>query len=52
MNFKKFIDYILGRKRLNVLDTATQIYMFALIYGIYFLAAVVLQQSGLPRAYV
>jgi hypothetical protein len=52
MNFKAFIDYILRRKRLNMLDSATQIYLFSLIYGIYFLAAVILQQSGLPRAYV
>lgn len=52
MNFKAFIDYILRRKRLNMLDSATQIYLFSLIYGIYFLAAVILQQSALPRAYV
>lgn len=52
MNFKAFIDYILRRKRLNLLDSASQIYFFSLVYGIYFLAAVILQQSGLPRAYV
>lgn len=52
INFKSFIDYILRRKRLNMLDSATQIYLFSLVYGIYFLAAVILQQSSLPRAYV
>lgn len=52
MNFKTFIDYILRRRRLSVFDSATQIYLFSIIYGVYFLAAVILQQSGLPRAYV
>ncbi len=52
MNFKAFLDYILRRRRLNKLDSATQIYFFSLVYGVYFLAAVILQQSGLPRAYV
>jgi hypothetical protein len=52
MNFKAFLDYILRRKRLNILDSATQIYFFSLVYGVYFLAAVILQQSGLPRTYV
>lgn len=51
MNFKNFLDYILRRRRLNRLDSATQIYLFSLVYGVYFLAAVILQQSGLPRAY-
>ena len=52
MNFKAFLDYILRRRRLNILGSATQIYFFSLVYGVYFLAAVVLQQCGLPRAYV
>ena len=52
MNFKAFLDYILRRRRLNMLDSATQIYFFSLVYGVYFLAAVILQQCGLPRAYV
>ena len=52
MNFKAFLDYILRRRRLNILDSATQIYFFSLVYGVYFLAAVILQQCGLPRAFV
>jgi len=52
MNLKAFLDYILRRRRLNILDSATQIYFFSLVYGVYFLAAVILQQCGLPRTYV
>jgi hypothetical protein len=52
MNFKAFLDYILRRKRLNILDSATQIYLFSLVYGVYFLAAVILQQAGIPRTFV
>lgn len=51
MNLKAFLDYILRRRRLNILDSATQIYFFSLVYGVYFLAAVILQQCGLPRSY-
>lgn len=51
MNFKAFLDYILRRRRLNILDSATQIYFFSLIYGVYFLSAVILQQSSIPRTY-
>jgi hypothetical protein len=51
MNVKNVLNYITKRK-FNILETETQVYFFSLIYGIYFLAAVILLQSGLPRNFV
>lgn len=52
MNVKNLFDFILRRRRLNILETDTRVFFLSLIYGIYFLSAVVLLQSGLPKEYV
>lgn len=52
MNIKKSFDFILRRKKFNLLQTDTLVLFISELYGIYFLSAVVLLQSGLPRTYV
>lgn len=52
INIKNFIDFILRRRGLNILSTDTLVLLLSEMYGIYFLSAVILLQSGLPRNYV
>ena len=52
INIKNFFDFILRRRRLNILTTDTLVLLLSEMYGIYFLSAVILLQSGLPRTYV
>ena len=52
MNMKHFFDFVLRRRRLNLLTTDTLVLLLSEMYGIYFLSAVILLQSSLPRTYV
>lgn len=52
MNMKNFFDFIFRRRKLNILETDTLVLLLSEMYGIYFLTAAILLQSGLPRAYV
>lgn len=52
INIKKVFDFILRRRRLNLMSTDTLVLLMAEMYGIYFLSAVILLQSSLPRTYV
>lgn len=52
INIKNFFDFVLRRRRLNILSTDTLVLLIAEMYGIYFLSAVILLQSSLPRTYV
>jgi hypothetical protein len=52
INLKNFFNFILRRQRLNILSTDTLVLLISELYGIYFLSAVILLQSGLPRTYV
>ncbi len=52
INMKNFFDFILRRRKLNLLETDTLVLLLSEMYGIYFLSAAILLQSGLPRAYV
>lgn len=52
INVKNFFDLILRRRRLNILSTDTLVLLLSQMYGIYFLSAVILLQSSLPRTYV
>lgn len=52
MNLKNFIDFILRRRGLNMLSTDTLVLLLSEMYGIYFLSAVILLQSGLPRRFM
>ena len=52
MNMKNFFDFIFRRRKLNILETDTLVLLLSEMYGIYFLSAAILLQSGLPRAYV
>lgn len=52
MNIKNFFDYVLRRRRLNIISIDTLVFLLSEMYGIYFLSAVILQQSSLPRTYV
>ena len=52
INIKNFFDLVLRRRRLNIMSTDTLVLLIAEMYGIYFLSAVILLQSGLPRTYV
>lgn len=51
INIKNLFDFIL-RRRLNIMNTDTLVLLLSEMYGIYFLSAVILLQSGLPRTYV
>ena len=52
MNMKNFFDFVLRRRRLNLMTTDTLVLLLSEMYGIYFLSAVILLQSSLPRTYV
>ena len=52
INMKNFFDFIFRRRKLNILETDTLVLLLSEMYGIYFLSAAILLQSGLPRAYV
>lgn len=52
INMKNFFDFIFRRRKLNILSTDTLVLLLSEMYGIYFLSAAILLQSGLPRAYV
>lgn len=52
MNLKNFIDFILRRRGLNMLSTDTLVLLLSEMYGIYFLSAVILLQSGLPMSFM
>lgn len=52
INMKNFFDFVLRRRRLNLLSTDTLVLLLSEMYGIYFLSAVILLQSSLPRTYV
>jgi hypothetical protein len=52
INMKNFFDFIFRRRRLNLLSTDTLVLLLSEMYGIYFLSAAILLQSGLPRTYV
>lgn len=52
INMKNFFDFVLRRRKLNILETDTLVLLLSEMYGIYFLSAAILLQSGLPRAYV
>lgn len=52
INMKNFFDFLLRRRRLNILSTDTLVLLISQMYGIYFLSAVILMQSSLPRTYV
>lgn len=52
INMKNFFDFVLRRRKLNILQTDTLVLLLSEMYGIYFLSAAILLQSGLPRAYV
>ena len=52
MNIKNFFDFILRRRRLNLISTDILVLLLSEMYGIYFLSAVILLQSSLPRTYV
>jgi hypothetical protein len=52
INLKNFFNFILRRQRLNIMSTDTLVLLISEMYGIYFLSAVILLQSSLPRTYV
>jgi hypothetical protein len=52
INLKNFFTFILRRQRLNIMSIDTLVLLISEMYGIYFLSAVVLLQSSLPRTYV
>jgi branched-subunit amino acid transport protein AzlD len=52
INMKNLFDFVLRRRRLNILSTDTLVLLLSQVYGIYFLSAVILLQSSLPRTYV
>lgn len=52
INMKNFFDFIFRRRKLNILQTDTLVLLLSEMYGIYFLSAVILLQSSLPRTYV
>jgi hypothetical protein len=52
INMKNFFDFMLRRRNLNILETDTLALLLSEMYGIYFLTAVILLQSSLPRRYV
>lgn len=52
MNIKNFLDLIFRRRGLNIISTDTLVLLLSEMYGIYFLSAAILLQSGLPRRFV
>ena len=52
INIKNFFDFILRRRRLNMISTDTLVLLLSEMYGIYFLSAVILLQSTLPRNFM
>jgi len=52
INMKNFFYFIFSRRKLNILGTETLVLLLSEMYGIYFLSAAILLQSGLPRVFV
>ena len=51
INIKNLFNFALRRSNIRKLETDAVVYVLALVYGVYFLTAVILLQNGLPRTY-